>query len=73
MKKVKQLPKTMEGLRDRLFGAMDDLRARRISVSEARAIAQLGTQIVDTARVDILYQAKTKGPDKLAKELGYEG
>ena len=45
--------KTAEGLRDRLFNALDGLIEKRIETKEVEAICYLSEQIIKTAQTEL--------------------
>lgn len=47
--------RNMTDLRERLFDAMDGLKAKSITVSEAKAICEVAQVIINTAKVEIEY------------------
>jgi hypothetical protein len=49
------IPKTIEGLRDALFDEINSLRSGQGNLQQARAIAQLSAQAIDSIRVQIQY------------------
>lgn len=53
--------KTIEDLRESIFDTIDLLKAGKIDVSQAKAVADLGHVIVDTAKVEIEFADKLGG------------
>lgn len=51
----------IEGLRARLFDAMDGIKAGTITIEQARQISDLSQVIVNTARVEVDYLRVTDG------------
>lgn len=49
----KKVLRTSEGLRDRLFDEIDRLRTGDADVAEARAVAALASQIINTVHMEI--------------------
>ena len=49
------VPKTIEGVRDALFDEINLLRAGKSNLQQARAVAQLASQVIDSIRVGIQY------------------
>lgn len=67
------VPKTIEGLRDALFDEINLLRSGKGNLQQARAVAQLSAQAIDSIRVQIQYgrmimQAKNEKPIQLGTE-----
>jgi hypothetical protein len=80
MKKQKNtmpVPKTIEGLRDALLDEINLLRSGRGSLQQARAVAQIAAQAIDSIRVQIQYgrllaQAKNEKPIGIGSNPNYE-
>ena len=49
------VPKTIEGLREALFDELNLVRSGKGSLQQARAVAQLAAQAIDSMRVQIQY------------------
>lgn len=65
-KKLPDVPKTAEGLRDALFDEINLLRQNKTTPNRARAISQLARDVIDSIRVQIQHQ-------RLMKEVGDKG
>ncbi|OFZ03686.1 MAG: hypothetical protein A2X97_14085 [Bdellovibrionales bacterium GWA1_52_35] len=73
MKKMMTVPKTIEGLRDAIFDEINQLRSGKGNLQQARAVAQLSAQAIDSMRVQIQYgrmvmQAKNEKPLQLGSD-----
>lgn len=56
--------KTTADLRELLFQTMDDVRAGKITTSQARAIADQADKIIATADLELRYSAMVSKLDK---------
>ncbi len=55
MNKQQLVPKTLEGLREALFDEINKIRSGKGNLQQARAVAQLASQAIDSIRVQIQY------------------
>lgn len=52
--------KTIEDLRERLFAAIDSVKAGTMSIDQARTIGELSQVVVNTAKVEVDYLKVTE-------------
>lgn len=57
------MSKTITDLRESLFDALDLLKTGKITVQDAKAIADLGQVLVNTAKIEADYVARTGARD----------
>ncbi len=55
------MSKTIEDLRERLFAAIDGVKAGTTSIEQAKTISDLSQVIVNTAKVEVDYLRATGG------------
>lgn len=63
VRKVADTLKTTCGLRDTLFLELDSVRRGQSTPQQSSVVARIAAQIINSARLDLEYQAKMKGRD----------
>jgi len=69
MSEAKPIDRTAAGLRDSLFGVLEDLRAGRIDASQAKAAATVAQTIVKSVEVQMQFERdklESKVPSNLS-------
>ena len=67
--KTKKLPRTSHGLRDVLFEEIEHLRSGEGDPTRAMAVANLSKQIINIARVEMLYHGLARQSLELGKPM----
>ena len=69
MAKQKKLPRTSHGLRDVLFDEIEQLRSGDGDPTRAMAVANLSKQIINIARVEMLYHSLARQSLELGQPM----
>lgn len=69
MAKAKKLARTSQSLRDVLFDEIEDLRSGEGDPTRAMAVANLSKQIINIARVEMLYHSLARQSLELGKPI----